>query len=91
MGVVWERCPPLSDIKGEVKMTKNVDAVNVKISEYEDALRDAETAIENACRAICSLRGNFPRYELRKALEGVQNALRNAWRFYDNPEIEIAR
>ena len=65
--------------------------VNAKISEYEDALRDAESAIENACKAICSLRGDFPHYELNKALESVRNAIRDCWRFYDNPEIEIAR
>ena len=73
-------------------MPKNeMTKVNAKVSEYEAALRNAEAAIENACKAICSLRGDFPRYELNKAYETIQDAIRGTWRYYNNPKIEIAR
>ena len=83
---------PLSSTKGVEDMSlREMTEVNAKVSEYEAALRDAETAIENACQAICSLRGDFPRYELNKAYETIQDAIRGTWRYYNNPEIEIAR
>lgn len=68
-----------------------MDEINDRIAEYEANLRDAERAIEKACQAICSLRGDFPHRELGIALENVQDAIRGCWRFYDNEEIEIAR
>ena len=67
-----------------------MDEVNDKISEYEANLRDAERAIEKACQAICSLRGDFPHRELNETLDTVQELIRGTWRFYDNPDIEIA-
>ena len=82
----------MSSTKGVEVMAKNdMTKVNAKISEYEAALRSAETAIENACQAICSLRGDFPRYELNKAYESIQDAIRGAWRYYNNHEVTIAR
>ena len=68
-----------------------MDVVNDRIAEYETNLRGAERAIEKACQAICSLRGPFPHKELNDTLVGIQELIRGAWRFYDNPEVEIAR
>lgn len=64
---------------------------NEMIAKYEDNLRKAEGDIEDALKAICSLRGEFPRYELQCALEKVQDAIRGAWRFRDNEDVEIVR
>lgn len=55
---------------------------NDHIEEYENALRKAEADIEEALRAICPLRGEFPRGELMKALEVVQDAIRGTWKLY---------
>lgn len=70
---------------------KDRTTINARVSEYEEALREAESAIEDACQAICSLRGDFPNRELNQAYETIQNAIRDCWRFYDNPDITIAR
>ena len=57
---------------------------NDKVAEYEESLRKAEADIEAALRAICSLRGDFPRYELQyDVLEKIQDAIRGAWQFYE--------
>ena len=64
---------------------------NEKVAEYEASLRNAEKEVEKACRAICPLRGPFPHRELNDTLEGIRELIRGAWRFYDNPEVEIAR
>ena len=64
---------------------------NEKVADYEAHLRNAEREMEKACQAICSLRGPFPHMELNAILEGIQELIRGAWRFYDNPEVEIAR
>ena len=64
---------------------------NEMVEKYEENLRKAEKDLENALRSICSLRGDFPRYDLQyKALETIQDAIRGAWRFYDNDSVEIA-
>lgn len=64
--------------------------INDKIAEYEANLRDAERAIEKAAQAICSLRGDLPRYQLNQSLEIVQELIRGTWRLYDNPDIKGA-
>lgn len=64
-------------------------SINEKIGNYEDNLRKAERDIEAAARAVCSLRG-VNTYQLTKALEAVQNALRGTWQLYDNPSITEA-
>ena len=64
---------------------------NEMIVAYEDHLRNAEREVEKACQAICSLRGPFPHMELNDTLVGISRLIRGAWRFYDNPEVEIAR
>lgn len=77
---------PTSSSQGEMVMDKNE-----MIAEYENNLRKAEADVENALRAICSLRGDFPRYELQyNVLENIQNAIRGTWRFYNNPDVEVA-
>ena len=72
---------------------KDMDANNEKqeiLYQYEEDLRRAEGCIESALRSICSLRGDFPRYELQHmVLDGIQNALRDAWKFYDDPNVEV--
>ena len=68
-------------------MNKNITA---KIAKYEESLREAERSIEEACRSICSLRGPFPHRQLHEALGTVQDLIRGAWKFYDNPEVEEA-
>lgn len=67
------------------------EEVNAKVAEYEEHLRAAERALEKACQAICSLRGDFPHRKLNETLDTVQELIRGTWRFYDNPDIEIAR
>lgn len=63
---------------------------NEMIKQYEDNLRKAEADVEAALRAICPLRGNFPRYDLQyHVLENIQNAIRGTWKFYNNPDVEI--
>lgn len=64
-------------------------SINDKIGKYEDNLRKAERDIEAAARAVCSLRG-VNTYQLTKALESVQDAIRGAWQYYDNPSITEA-
>lgn len=64
--------------------------MNEKVAKYEESLREAERNIEQACQAICSLRGPFPHRQLQDVLSGVQDLIRGAWRFYDNPEVEEA-
>ena len=64
---------------------------NEMIVDYEDHLRNAEREVEKACQAICSLRGPFPHRELNYTLAEISELIRGAWRFYDNPEVEIAR
>ena len=70
---------------------KDRTTINARVGEYEAALRDAEAAIENAMQAICSLRGEFPRYALNEAYDSIQDAIRGCWQLYDNPDITIAR
>jgi hypothetical protein len=64
--------------------------MNEKVAKYEEALRAAERNIEQACQAICSLRGPFPHRELNDTLVVISELIRGAWRFYDNPEVEEA-
>lgn len=57
------------------------------IGQYEESLRKAEADIEAALRAVCPLHGPFPRYEIGQALEKVQEAIRGAFRLYNNDEV----
>jgi len=60
--------------------------MNENLAKYEEALRKAESDIEAALQAICSLSGedaNRARYNLQyKALEEVQNAIRGVYKLY---------
>jgi hypothetical protein len=52
------------------------------IAEYENALRRAEAAIEEAGRVICPLTGeaaSTARYNLQKAIAAVQDEIHGAY------------
>jgi len=54
-----------------------------KVNEFEDALREAEAAVEKAGRIICPERGEevtAMRYRLDMLLEGIQDAIHQAYR-----------
>ena len=56
-----------------------------KVNDFEDALRKAEAAVEEAGRIICPERGEevtTMRYRLDKLLEGIQDAIHNSYKLY---------
>lgn len=58
-----------------------------KVNEYEDALRKAEAAVEEAGRVICSATGEAAgeaRSRIYKLLEGIEDAIHNSYKLRED-------